>query len=160
MSIPLICAYIERLTESGDLVQWTIAVRGRGAREPELGVAEWGLPTGPVAQVSRSRLSYTDSLGVITDPPDEAIGLTTEPGIRGREARLLRPSTEGLLLLYPISRNSGLGLNGGHRKPLYENPQGPLSRDLIGLAVSFPKSTQPELVEAYLEGTVRWRPTE
>ncbi len=160
MSIPLICAYILRLVASGELVRWTIAVRGRGSRDPALGVADWGLPTGSVAQISRSRLGETDSVGVIVDPEDEAVGLTTETNVRGHDARLLRPSEEGLLLLYPISRRSGQGLKGGSRRPLYENADGPSARDLVGLAISFPKSRQPEQVEAYLEGTVGWRPIE
>ena len=36
----------------------------------------------------------------------------------------------------------------------------PRARDLIGLAVSFPQSAYPQQVEAYLEGTVGWRPVE
>jgi len=30
----------------------------------------------------------------------------------------------------------------------------------VGLAISFPDSRQPQQVEAYLEGTVRWTPVE
>jgi hypothetical protein len=161
ISIPLICAYIERLAEAGELVRWTVAVRGRGARDSKLGTADWKLPTGPVAQVSRSRLrlGQGDSLGVIVDPEDEAVGLATEK--RGREARSERPPEEGLLLLYPISRWSGHdALVGGSRQCLYENPDGPLARDLVGLAISFPPSNQQQRVDAYLEGTVGWRPVE
>ena len=161
ISIPLICGYIKRLAEAGELVRWTVAVRGRGVRDSKLGVADWELPTGPVAQVSRSRLrlGQGDSLGVIVDPEDEAVGLATEK--RGREARLERSPEEGLLLLYPISRWSGHDASvGGSRQCLYENPDGPLARDLVGLAISFPPSNQQQRVDAYLEGTVGWRPVE
>ena len=77
-----------------------------------------------------------------------------------RIAREIRNAVEGLLLLYPISRHSGYDLSEGNRHPLYANPVGPLARDLVGLALSFPKSEQPQSVEAYLQGTVGWRPIE
>ena len=48
-SVPLICAYIERLRDAGELTRWTVAVRGRGSRDARLGLADWGLPGGPVA---------------------------------------------------------------------------------------------------------------
>jgi len=78
-------------------------------------------------------------------------------------ARAVRPPEEGLLLLYPISRNSGRGRDraeGGNRRPLYDDPNDPRAHDLVGVAISFPKSTQPQPVEAYLQGTVDWRPIE
>ncbi len=168
MSIPLICAYVRRLVAAGDLVRWIVAIRGRkGTREAELGAADWNLPTGPVAQISRSRLKGIDSVGVIVDPEDEAVGIQPETELRGHDARVLRPSEEGLLLLYPISRYSGQNIrvdpsnpSARGRRPLYEDANGPLARDLVGLAISFPRSRQQEVVEAYLEGTVRWRPIE
>lgn len=79
ISLPLICAYIERLRDAGELTNWTVAVRGRESRDATLGTADWGLPGGPVAQISRSRLGVTDSVGVITGSGDEAVGLTLMP---------------------------------------------------------------------------------
>ena len=159
ISLPLICTYIERLAAAGELVRWTVAVRGRGARDAKLGVADWGLPTGPVSQVSRSRLGQTDSVGVVVDPEDEAVALATDK--RGREARAERPPEEGLLLLYPISRWSGHdATEGGNRQRLFEKAEGPQARDLVGLAISFPRSNQQQRVDAYLEGSVGWRPVE
>jgi hypothetical protein len=172
ISIPLIRAYIERLNEGGELVRWTVGVRGRESTDRALGTVDWHLPTGPVAQISRSRLGDTDSVGVITSPGDEAVGLSQELQERAqalkaegetenRAARRARPPEEGLLLLYPISRNSGQDLEpGGNRKPLFTDADDPLARDLVGLAISFPESRQPQQVEAYLEGTVRWKPVE
>lgn len=178
ISLPLISAYIERLADAGELIRWTVAVRGRESLEQRLGHADWNLPGLPVAQISRSRLGDTDSLGVVTSPGDETIGLTDELKAQAREAirvanaagrpksvnsaaREVRPAEEGLLLLYPISRHSGYGVDeGGNRRPLFDAPDGPLARDLVGLAVSFPRSRQPQTVEAYLEGTIRWRPVE
>jgi len=159
MSLPLISAYIERLIPAGELLRWTVAVRGLKKRDNKLGTADWNLPTGLVSQVSRSRLGRGDSVGVIVDPEDESVGLPTDK--RGREARMERPPEEGLLLLYPISRWSGRDAPGGsNRQRLFDDPDGPQARDLVGLAISFPRSNQQQQVAAYLEGTVGWRPVE
>jgi hypothetical protein len=177
ISLSLMSAYIERLRDAGELTQWTVAVRGRESRDAALGTADWGLPGGPVAQISRSRLGFTDSVGVITGSGDEAVGLT--PELRGHAAALIqaaqaegktksensaarevRPATDGLLMLFPISRNSGSGSNEGGRRPLFDDPNGPLARDLVGLAISFPRSNQPQTVDAFMQGTVGWRPVE
>jgi hypothetical protein len=98
---------------------------------------------------------------------EEARALVEAAQTEGRKksensaAREVRPATEGLLLLYPISRFSGHDLDeGGGRRPLFEDPAGPRARDLVGLAISFPKSGQTQRVEAFLEGTVGWRPVE
>ena len=173
ISIPLICAYIERHFEQGELVTWNIAVRGRESRDRQLGEADWGVTGGNILQISRTRLGTTDSLGVITSPGDEAAGLAGESLERMREfradgqfenhaARSARAPEEGLMLLYPISRHSGHELDGsGNRRRIWENPSDPLARDLIGLAISFPRSNHPQLaIDAYLEGTVGWRPVE
>lgn len=150
VSLPLICSYIDRLVSAGELIRWTVAVRGRESRDGQLGEAEWGLPNGPVAQISRSRIGETDSLGVITSPGDEDTGLTEELKARAeslmteglaksenRAAREVRPAEEGLLLLYPISRHSGYDLPpGGIRRRLFHDPNGAHARNLVGLAIS------------------------
>ncbi len=174
ISLPLICTYIERQVERGELVRWTVAVRGREAEDRTLGEAPWGVPGGHIWQISRTRIKDTDSLGVITSPGDEAIGLSAadrermaqrqaEGVTENRAARMARPPEEGLLLLYPISRQSGHDLadDTGNRRRLFQDPNASDARDLIGLAISFPESRQPQLaVHAYLEGTVGWRPVE
>lgn len=178
ISIALICAYIERLRNAGELISWTIAVRGRESRDQKLGTADWGLPTGPVSQISRSRLGETDSLGVITGSGDESVGLSPElreqasaliqtAQAEGRTksensaAREVRSPTEGLLMLFPISRYSGVEVASGYaRRPIYDSPDSPLARDLVGLAISFPRSAQSQSVEAFMQGTVAWRPAE
>ncbi len=178
ISLPLVSAYIERLRDAGELTSWTIAVRGRGTLEPRLGKADWGLPSGPIPQISRSRKGETDSVGVITEPGDELCGLSVEKRnealalvaaaeAAGRTksesnaAREVRPATDGLLLLYPISRFSGYNLSDrGNRRPLFDKPKGSQARDLVGVAISFPTSNQSQHVEAYLEGSVGWRPVE
>lgn len=173
LSIPLIIAYIERMNELDELTEWVVAIRGRDRRDATLGQVEWGSPLGPINQVSRSRIQNTESVGVITSPGDEAIGLNTDELAQVAEkmriaatgenpaARSVRRPKEGLLLLYPISRFSGQELTeSGVRTKLFDNPNDMLARDLVGLALSFPKSLQNQLVEAYLEGTVGWKPVE
>lgn len=193
ISLPLICAYIVRQTERGELVRWTVAVRGRASSNQRLGSIDWGIPGNPIWQISRRRLQLTESLGVITSPGDEAVGLNSEARLRMQDimnrgvlpdnivswrirsnqrvisenvaARAVRLPTDGLLLLYPISKYSGYstddtGIQGSGRRPLFDNPEDPRARDLIGLAISFPQSNHAQQVEAYLEGTVGWRPVE
>ncbi|AVK72214.1 hypothetical protein BJN34_0155 [Cupriavidus necator] len=112
-------------------------------------------------------------MGVITTSGDEAFGLSAreeaemsrklaigEEKDRNRAARFARSPQCGLLLLYPISRFSGHdseNLSQG-RQPLFAEPNGGAARDLIGLALSLPKSEYRQPVEAYLEGTAPWRP--
>lgn len=179
ISIPLITAYIERLRDAGELTEWTVAVRGREKRDGLLGDAAWGEVNGKkVYQIARSRIGETDSVGVITSPEDETIALSAplledaREKVRlgstngrtislGSAARQVRPATNGVLLLYPISKHSGYGLQpGGGRRPLFQDPNGPYARNLIGLAISFPKSNQNQRVEAFIEGSVGWRPVE
>ena len=179
ISLPLIIAYIERLRDSGELTNWTVAIRGRENRDSVLGDATWAATGGrSVYQITRSRIGQTDSVGVITSPDDEAVALgselidkanlaITEALADGKTlslskaSRAIRPPTNGVLLLYPISRHSGKGLDkGSGRRPLYDNSSGVLAKDLIGIAISFPKSAQRQMVEAFLEGTVGWRPVE
>jgi len=174
MSLELSAAWIEQQNTVGDLVNWTVVVRGRDAENPTLGRATW-LPEGEptVWNISRSRLKGSDSLGVITTSGDEALGLAEEERARmdktlsdgvekdaNRAARLARSSKSGLLLLYPISKYSGRdgAPVGGAREPLYDDPTSPNARDLIGLALSFPRTTRAGATEAYLEGSARWRP--
>jgi hypothetical protein len=172
ISLPLICAYVERQSALGELTKWTVAVRGRESEDSDLGEADWEVAGGNIWQISRTRIKNTDSVGVITSPGDEAIGLSApsmahmqelqEAGeSENRAARRARPSDEALLLLYPISKNSGHDLDGnGVRRRLFDNPNDPKASDLIGLAISFPESKQPQPVVAYLEGSVGWRPIE
>ena len=170
----LMAAWIEQQNLEGDLVNWTVVVRGRDAENKKLGPATW-LPVGesPVWNLARTRIRGSNSLGVITTPGDEEFGLSAEELLiaqkklndkevddRNRAARLTRRSSCALLLLYPISRFSGHDDTppGKTREPIYAEPDGPSARDLIGLAVSFPKTKRARPAEAYLEGTSRWRP--
>jgi hypothetical protein len=176
-SIPKAVRFIEDSIAKGELTSWTVAVCGRKTNDPKLGRVDWGVG-GPINQISRSRIKHTDSLGVITDPGDESIGLEkhqlkefekrwselSAAGTRKSRsvvARELRDSAHGLLLLYPISRHSGHDSNpGDNRRALYPDSKGVLCRDLVGMAISFPRSAVPHAVETYATGTVPWRPRE
>lgn len=181
ISITLLVKYIERMLSAGELTEWTIGVCGRKKEDRTLGSVTWLPDNQPTAQISRSRLKASpDSLGVITSPDDETIGLPAnlmdqaeklrseamqrnETKSIGRAAREVRSHRNGLLLLYPISRFSGAEIEPDEkhaRQPLFENPKSQNARDLVGLAVSFPQSKQRQTVEEYLEGTVGWRPVE
>jgi hypothetical protein len=171
-SMPLICRYIENQQRINELVHWVVSVRGRETEDSELGETRWRAGGKPVWQISRSRIRGTYSLGVITSPGDEKTGLSEDLLSRvseirenagdigeNRAVRRVRPKEEGLLLIYPISRYSQPEPRFlSSREAIYENPDSPNARDLIGLAISFPSSPQPQPVRAYLEGTVRWRP--
>lgn len=172
LSPELIAAWVERQNVLGELTNWTVVIRGRDQPERQLGSADW-IPesVGKVWNVARTRIKGTNSLGVITSPGDEAFGLTVEEveemkrkiaageeSDRNRAARLSRNPQSALLLLYPISKYSGSVRPPKGREPLFENPSGGSARDLLGVALSFPRSASPQFVEAYLEGTARWRP--
>jgi hypothetical protein len=174
LSPELMAAWIEQQNLEGDLVNWTIVVRGRDSENKKLGRANW-LPDGmrPVWNLARTRIIGSNSLGVITTPGDEEFGLSDEElqlakkklkdgefSDRNTAARRTRRSSCALLILYPISRYSGHdGSAGGKsREPIYADPDGPTARDLIGMAVSFPATKKVRPAEAYLEGTSRWRP--
>lgn len=171
-SMALMCRYIENQQEVNELVRWVVSVRGRETEDRELGETKWRVSGKPIWQVSRSRIRGTYSLGVITSPGDEKTGLSEESMERFKEiressedigenraVRRSRPPEEGLLLIYPISRNSRPEERySASREAIYDDPDSQNSRDLVGLAISFPYSPQPHPVQAYLEGTVRWRP--
>lgn len=173
ISIPLIIEYIQRQNALGELLHWTIAVKGRQSLEPILGEIELGIKK-PIPMIGRNRLAGTDSLGVITNPDDEQTGLNEEQLEMAREieqssdkkigtnpaARMVRPPTEGLLLIYPVSRFSGYERPPRQsRRPIYDNPDDPRCKNLICLAISFPKSEKDQGIKGeYVIGTVDWRP--
>jgi hypothetical protein len=173
ISLPLLRNYIERQTERAQLTRWTIAVKGRAVPDPALGHARWSVPGGEINMISRSRLrGDPDSLGVITSPGDETTGFDEEQRERARQrqqdediglnpaARRVRDPAEGLLLIYPISRFSGQEIAAaGPRRAMYDDPRDALARDIVGIAISFPRSDSVQDVRGtYTVGTVGWRP--
>jgi len=174
ISLHLLIAYIQKQIENNELIKWTVAIRSRGKTHEKLGEIDLGLLR-PLPMFSRSRLkSNPESLGVITEPGDEEIGLSNAQLLEAKRiqsadgkkigvnpaARMVRPATDGLLLIYPISRFSGFDKDPqGARQRLYDNPEDARCKDIIGLALSFPKSKTEKAVKGeYVIGTVDWRP--
>ena len=172
ISTQLIIAYIQHQNELGELTNWTIAVIGREKEDPVLGSIDLGIGQN-IPMISRNRLvSDPDSLGIITNPGDEQIGLTQEQLERVAElrqskgqaanpaARMARPPSEGLLLIYPVSRFSGHERPPKQsRRPMYDDVDDHRSKDVICFAISFPKSDREQGIKGeYVIGTVDWRP--
>lgn len=174
LAMPLIINYIQHQNDVDELTNWTIAVKGRTVLDLRLGDIDLGIGQ-RVPLIARTRLKSDPlSLGVITSPGDETAGLTAEQNERvqqrvefsGREiginpaAREERSPQNGLLLIYPVSRYSGYSLplvGSQTRKRIYINPEDPLARDIICLAISFPKSDNAVSVSGvYVVGTVGW----
>lgn len=170
--MPFIVDYIQRQNEFGELINWTVAIRGRETAEPTLHEIDLGIGQ-LIPMISRTRLSGdSNSLGVITNPGDEAIALTQEQVNRVGElqqtlnvaanvaARGVRPPTEGLLLIYPVSRFSGHERPPRQsRRPMYDDPHDPRCSDAICLALSFPQTEHDEGIRGeYVIGSVDWSP--
>ena len=117
--------------------------------------------------IERTRLRDTNSLGVITSPTHLGLGLSrqqrdrarTESGApSGKRLREMRDPSEGLLLIYPISRRSGWdgdrNVARNERQPIYpDRAQAEEMADVIGIAIAMPPSSTAATVE-YVVGTV------
>lgn len=153
----LIRKYIRGQSARGELARWTVAIVERADIDLRLGVIDLGIVGGANANaIERTRIKGQPTLKAIVSASDEAIGLErnrlTGAETSGADFRALRPATEGLLLIYPISRHSGHGGNlKNTREPIFAKPtQG---ADIIGVALSFPPSESRDFVE-YVVGSV------
>ncbi|NDQ55751.1 MAG: Z1 domain-containing protein [Acidipila sp.] len=174
MDMASIRQYIAEQVRQDELVNWTVAVVGQEARTLDtenLGIVQYG----SVNTISRTRLrDRPHSVGVLTNPAtinnsprsgDEEIGLTDEQLLRARAnatngrfgdlgsaLRSERDRREGLLLVYPVSKQSRPRQKSTQRLPLFENPE----RDgctVIGVALVFPQSDSAATIE-YIVGSV------
>lgn len=165
--------YISKATRRGELTDWTVAVLN-GSRERRT-IAGLGvdLVERKPKKDRRSGLIATDAytIGQILSPGDEWLDLDeaeleiaredtrhrfeegeirtkgeTAPEIDGTGARHARPSSRGLLLLYPldpaVAREAGLELD--------------LDEPLVGYYLSFPSSATSEPVK-YHVNNVFWQ---
>jgi hypothetical protein len=161
---PTVQKYIHEQTRSGELIRWSIVVRGAAQGSEALGQEDLNIEgCGPIDLINRSRLkSDPTSLGVITDPSDELYGLSPEDIVDAQERaadrdfptlgkafRSKRSPKEGLLLIYPISANSVPGRNAKNRISLFEDGENRCT--VLGYAVSFPFSKSPATV-TYIQG--------
>lgn len=167
----LVVSYISKLNTRDKLTRWTVSIRGLGSPNGDLGETSWKVDGRSINQIDRTRMRDTNSIGVVTSPGDEMIGLDASETERFREASSLQPKLaknvvarkarspeKGLLLIYPISSRSSPTERHSSRVPLFESENDPNRRDLIALAISFPESGEQEAVQAYLTGTAGWRP--
>jgi Z1 domain len=161
IDLPSIIEYIDKQLYYGELTRWRILLScARQAREGEAWSEDLGVVRMPVVPlISRSRLQNDPtSLGVITEPDDELVGLS-DADIRAAEDeaaelkfasraeayRSRRDPAEGLLMIYPISAASQVGRNARNRMPLFADPG--TAATLVAFAVSFPFSNTNATVE-------------
>jgi len=161
---PTVRSYIQAQVQQGELIRWSVLVCCAANPTDQLGREDLRITDfDAVGLINRSRLSKDPtSLGVITDPTDELYGLSKDDiadaeeravnldfPTRGKAYRSKRDPQEGLLLIYPISKNSVAGRNAKNRIPLFEDSEE--RRTVIGYAVSFPFSRSPATV-TYIQG--------
>ncbi len=153
LSSKLLDDYIEAQKKQGDLLRWNVVVV---TRNPE--VVEdpaWFIDLGlskPVPLLNRSRLEIDPSvqyanLGVIVNGYADVVAdldLSREElkGARVADLQIKRPPGVGLLLIYPISKDS-IPMKG--EKMLKRGVRKPLEavEHLIGVALAFPRTENP-----------------
>ena len=121
----LIADWIMERSIEGELVRWTIFVANpERDRHVLLGTRSYGL-------VMRSATA-AESIGILTDPRHEGVDLNGGPEayksgatFNARAMRQSRPAARGLLIIYPLDP-----------EPLQAQ-----TRSVIGLALSFPKTS-------------------
>jgi len=159
----------------GELVRWTVAVRGLLETVDRLGDEDLGIADGRrVACITRSReVSSNTSIGTLVDPVsaggrgDEDLDLTAadraaaQDAARGQKGvyplalRARRSPQQGLLLLYPISRASTPKVEaeegaGDGKRALFPPGKGVT---VVGVAVSLPDSTSDAATGEYVVGS-------
>lgn len=123
----LLADWIMERAAVGELTDWSVFVASPGSeRTISLGGREVGL-------VRRKRVS-SESIGILTDPAHEGVDLPNGPDAYKRESgaydaeamRAARPSTQGLLIVYPLDPEY---LDVPHAEPV------------IALALSLPQTS-------------------
>ena len=169
--------YIDGRVGDEELTNWTIVIHQLQNKKTHLKSVDWGIGE-EIWQISRTRLvKKTNSLGAILEPKNLEIGLSQEQLSQARQqfsaeqcddslpkpnfSRIIRsmiPAENGLLILYPISKFHDVSVHlRGNRAHLYENPDDECSKNLIGVAISFPESKKVDFT-SYTHGTPGWNP--
>jgi len=165
--------YVSRQTGEEELTHWWVCVVGQ-SRATRFGNEDLGIPGHPeVPTISRNQLrSHPGSIGTLVNPAtsagapgsgDEEVGLTRVQQVHARSRvspdlplgealRSERNPAEGLLLIYPISKNSRPRSESEARIPLFADPE-VNGRTVIGIALVFPASRSDATLE-YVEGSV------
>lgn len=154
--------YIDKQLQNSELTRWRVLLscardlRAEEVWSEDLGVA--GMARVPL--IARSRLKNDPtSLGVVTEPTDELLGLTAHDvrsadedatdhkySSRAEAYRAHRDPAEGLLMIYPISAAAEGRTNAANRIRLFMDD----AKDAVTLmayAVSFPFSGSDATVE-------------
>ena len=123
----LLADWIMERAAIGELTDWSVFIASPAdGQSTTLGSREIGL-------VRRKRVS-SESIGILTDPAHEGVDLPQGPDAYKRDSgtydaaamRAARPSTQGLLLIYPLDPDY-LGIPGGE--------------PVIALALSLPQTS-------------------
>ena len=164
--------YIQTQIKGGELVRWRVLLAcGTTPSEDPLwseDLAVHGRARVPL--ISRTRMKQDPtSMGVVTDPSDELIGLSDEalasadqvyrefPGLaKSVRQREQRDPAEGVLMIYPISPASMPDGRGKNRLPLFGMPDDVPT--VIQYALSFPFSRSDATVE-YVSAPMSGRPS-
>jgi hypothetical protein len=99
----LLADWIMGRVANGELVDWSVFIASPGNGRPAI------IGGHTISLVKRSRIS-AESIGILTDPAHEGVDLSLGPEAYKRESgaydaeamRAARPSTQGLLLVYPL----------------------------------------------------------
>lgn len=156
-----VVAYITKQRGNGELTRWRVLLacsqelRDEPLWKEDLGV--FGMPEVPLIGRTRKKNDPT-SLGVVTDPGDELLGLSAEDIRAAQEEardgryeseaeayRAHRDPNEGLLMIYPISAAAEPRKHSTTRIRLFPDPGN--AGTLVAYAVSFPFSTSQATVE-------------
>lgn len=167
-----IIQYIHLQLDQRELTRWRVLVCAARNPTPRLSTEDLAIAgAGPIPLLERSRkVHQPTSCGVITDKDDETHGLTVEQVEGAEEAykdgqfptrahaiRAQRPPSEGLLLIYPISKYSQPRKTNNPdrqqlRMALFDDPDQGVN--VMGYALSFPYSESAATVE-YISGPQR-----
>jgi hypothetical protein len=155
--------YIAEQRKRGELSRWIVSIRSR--RDSSLGTEDLGMKN-RVNMISRTRLANAvDNIGSLVNPVirtkrggDEELGLSDtqvkaaleacsrNPDLNyGDALRMQRDPSQGVLLLYPISRSSRPRSDGESRLPLFDDESAGVT--VVGIALSFPGSRSPATIE-------------
>jgi hypothetical protein len=160
-------SYIERRLEEGELTRFSVAVQALPKEDPELGSVDLGLGA-PTPCINRARLShlnreYADikALMSLSDrfldlevSAAEVETMSREEVERGRDAAPGgRGDGSGLLVLYPISKDSR-PLRGGNRRRLEA------VEHVLGVGIVFPTSEAEAVGVEYRTANLASEPRE
>jgi hypothetical protein len=138
----LLCGYIRDQNKSGVLRTWNVAVRGVRAKEAS---ERKQIPFGPLIaplleRARRAKPTEHANIGVLMSRSDTAIDLPVDKYAGLPEQQIIRQRNQllpqtGLLIIYPISKNSQPGRtsrSSGDRVPL------DAVENMIGIGLVFP----------------------